>query len=111
MRERVDQSKEFQDRAWPSVNQHQGDCVRSRRSFVDEVDRLSIDLGGELIESVDQGLLRAPVIIFLPIVCEFADLADVSAVFPGRARQLIGPLGLRQAAPSDRRARYPEYEL
>ena len=58
---------------------------------MNEVDRLTVDLGGELIESVDPGLLSPPVVTFLPIVRELADFVDVGAVFPGRARQLIGP--------------------
>src|SRR5579862_7438271 len=66
---------------------------------MDEVDRLSVDFGGELIQSVDLGLLGAPVVTFLPVVCEFADFADVSAVFPRGARQLVRPLGLSQSPP------------
>ncbi len=66
---------------------------------MDEVDRLSVDFGGELIESVDPRLLSAPVVTFLPVVCEFADFADVSAIFPRGARQLVRPLGLSQSLP------------
>src|ERR1700722_3455385 len=63
---------------------------------MDKPNLLSINFGGELVESVDSGFLRAPVVAVLPILREFSDLFDIGAVLPGGARNLIGPLGFRQ---------------
>src|ERR1700685_1738200 len=89
IREWLDHRKKFHDRAGPSMQQQQRYRARSRRAFVDEVDRLPVALGCKLREAVEPSLLGAPVVTLLPIVCELADFADVSAVLPGRAGKLV----------------------
>ena len=64
---------------------------------MDKINLLSINLRGELVKAVDLGFLRAPVVAVLPVIRQLSDLLDVSAVFPRRARKLIGPFGFRQA--------------
>lgn len=66
---------------------------------MDKIDLLSINFRGELVKAVDLRFLRAPVVAVLSIIRQLSDLLDVGAELPGRARKLIGPFGLRQAAP------------
>src|SRR6185437_1662854 len=66
---------------------------------MNEKNRLSVDLGRELIEAIDARLFGAPVVAILPVACERADFADVGAILPPRAWKLVGPSGLGQAVP------------
>lgn len=49
------------------MDEHQGDRVGLGRRFVDEVDCLSFDLGGEMLEFVHLSLLFRPVEVVQPL--------------------------------------------
>ena len=99
MGKRLDQREKFNNRTGPAVNQQQGYCVGAGRALMDKMNLLSINFRGELVKAVDLSFLRAPVVAVLPIIRQLSDLFNVGAVFPCRARKLIGPFGFRQTAP------------
>ena len=70
-----------------------------RGARVDEVDRLAIDAGAEVLELVEPRLLRSPVVLVAPVLHELAQVADRRPVLPARALDLVGKAGLRQPAP------------
>ncbi len=98
MGERPNELLKLQNRAGPSVNQHQRYGVGAGRALMDKINLLSINFRCELVKLIDLRFLRTPVVAVLPIVREFPNLLDVGAVLPGRARKLIGPVGFRQTA-------------
>ena len=98
MGQRLDQCEKFKDRTRPTVNQHQRYGIGAGRALIDKINLLSINLRRELVKPVDLGFLCTPVVLVLPIIREFSDLLDVSAILPSRARKLIGPFGVRQTA-------------
>ena len=60
---------------------------------VQEVHRLTVDLGAELRVGVQLGLLGAPVELLGPVVGQLPQVVDGHAALPGCARQLLGPAG------------------
>jgi hypothetical protein len=94
--ERADDLQELHDRAGPAVGEDQGQRVRLRRADVHEVDGVPGELGGELREGVEPGLLLAPVVGGGPVGGQVAQVADGDAVAPADAGRLVGPAGARQ---------------
>ncbi len=64
---------------------------------MDEVDRLTVDLGAELRQSVEPGLVRAPVVLVAPVGDELAHVVDGDAVVPSRVVELVREPGLRKS--------------
>ena len=63
VRQPRDHLEELDDRTGPTVREEQRQRVRVRRAGVDEVDRLAVDAGAEVLELVEPRLLRAPVVL------------------------------------------------
>src|SRR5208283_1715268 len=68
-----------------------------RRSGMDEVDRLPVDRGPELVERVQSGLLGAPVVRVPPVLDQLTEVVDWDAVLPTRPVHLIRKAGPLQA--------------
>jgi hypothetical protein len=91
--QRGDQVHDLGDRARVAVGDDEWQSVRLGRSDVEEVDRLSVDLGRELGEPVELGLLRSPVVAGSPIRDQLLQVADRHAGGPVDAGELDGPPG------------------
>jgi hypothetical protein len=64
---------------------------------VQEVDALAVDLGAELRELVQLGLVPPPVVTMAPALGEFAYAGQRDAVVPAGTRQFVGPAGAVEA--------------
>ena len=71
-------------------------CVRSSgiasacsRARVDEVDRLPVDRGAEVLELVEPRLVRPPVVVVAPVLDELAQVVDRDPVLPARVLDLV----------------------
>ena len=67
---------------------------------VDEVDRLAVDAGAEVLELVEPRLLGAPVVLVAPVLDQLAQVGDRRSVLPARAVDLR-----REAGSVDSRSR------
>src|SRR5271163_4107680 len=63
---------------------------------MNEMDVKAVDFGGELIESVQRGLARAPVVILSPVGRKFPRVAQGNALAPVVDALGFRPAGLRQ---------------
>jgi hypothetical protein len=82
---------ELEHRARPPVREQQRRCIGHRRSDVQEVDPLAVDLRRVLGKSVQPGFGLAPVEAISPVVGEPAQVADRDAASPGLAGQAGRP--------------------
>ena len=71
--------------------------VRSDSALMDEVNIEPVDLGRELSRSVQFGLLCAPVETVPPVGYERLQISQLGALFPARARHLVGPANMIQS--------------
>jgi len=81
------------------MGDHQREGVGVRRPLVDEMDVQPVDFVDELIESVERGLTRAPVVFVGPIVGQFAGVRQRYALAPVVHAFGLRPAGARQARP------------
>src|SRR5579884_2395449 len=95
--QRTDDVEELDDRAGPAVRDDERERVRLGRPHVEEVDALAVDLRDELVERVEPRLLLAPVVPVPPVLDELAQVAELRAVVPARARDLLGKPRAREA--------------
>ncbi len=95
--ERADHLGELGEGAGPAVGQDQRQGVRLGRPDVQEVHVRAVDLGGELRELVQPGLVRPPVVTVAPVRGQALDDLDGHPVRPGLARGVGGPAGAREA--------------
>ncbi len=98
-REPGDDVEELHDRARPPVGEEQRQRVGVLRSRVHEVDRLPVDRGAEVLELVEPGLLRAPVVVVAPGVDELAQVVDRDAVLPAGVLDLVRQARLFEPPP------------
>jgi hypothetical protein len=82
VRQAVDHAEELDDRAGPAMRQHQCRVVRAGTALMQDVDGVAVDLGHELREAVDRGLLGTPVEAVDPIVAEHPQETRVGAGGP-----------------------------
>ena len=94
--EGLDDVEVLDDRPRPAVREDQRDGVGGAGADVQEVDRLAVDLGGELRVRVEAGLERAPVERRAPVLRPGLHLAERDAVLGARAGDLVGPPGAGQ---------------
>jgi hypothetical protein len=94
--QRLDHLMELHDRTWPAVGDDQREGTRMRRSLVDEMDIQSVDLGGELVEAVERGLPRPPVVFVGPVAGQFAGVLQGNALAPVVHAFGLWPTGARQ---------------
>lgn len=73
-----DDLDELEDRSRPTVDEQKWKCMGVRRSGMEKVDRLTLDVGPILIEGVDDRFLGAPVERRSPVL---AQLAEVRAAY------------------------------
>ena len=81
-----------------TVGHHERDRIGASRLLMDEVDLLSVDGGRVLVEAVEGGFVRAPIVLVLPIGDELAHICQVGSHgpwLPGRVRR---PHRVRQPA-------------
>jgi len=68
-----------------------------RRSLVNEMNVEAVDLGGELIESVQRGFPRPPVVTVSPVRRQFTGVGQGYALAPVIDALGFRPAGVRQA--------------
>jgi hypothetical protein len=93
LRQRFDHVQELEERTGPAVGEDQRDGVRPGRADMQEVDVLAVDLGGEVREFVELGLVLAPVVGGSPVLGEFLEASQRKAVVPAGVGNLVGPAG------------------
>ena len=96
IRERPDDLVELEDRARPSVGDHDGSGARLARALVNEVKIDVVDLRLVLVEGVEQPLLGTPVEGVAPVLAELAEIAELGAVDPV-GLDLVGKTRAREA--------------
>ena len=84
--QRADHVEELDERARPAVDEQQRGRVRLGRPDVQEVDRLAVDLGGELRVLVQPASCLAPVVAVDPVGGEALEVVDGDAAGPARRR-------------------------
>lgn len=94
--QRSDDVEELDERARPAVGQDDRERWLLGRPHVKEVDVGAVDLGRELIEAVHARLARSPVVLVAPVRDEILEVAELGAVVPARAGEL-----LREACPCE----------
>jgi hypothetical protein len=77
------------------MRQQERDRAGLGRAHVEEVDRLAVDLGRELVELVERGLLCAPVEPVPPVVDEAAQVCrgDPTTPVVGSVASVAGRVG------------------
>jgi hypothetical protein len=70
--------------------------VRLGRAYVQEVHVLAIDLGGELRDLVQAGLVFPPVVAGAPVLDQLDEVVLVDPVRPADPRKFVGPAGTGQ---------------
>ena len=85
IREQVDDLRDLEERAWPTMHEQQRDRIGSFRSMVHEVKRnvvsvvrvWRLDGCGELLQlGVDRGLFGKPVVVVEPVVAERGEVCQ-----------------------------------
>ena len=94
-----DDVEELDDRPGPPVDEQDREGVVTRRTGVDEVDRLPVDRRAEVVELVEQCLLGPPVVAVTPVIDELAHVLDRHPVLPLRPFDLVGKASRRQPGP------------
>jgi hypothetical protein len=94
----VDDLQLFDERAGPSVIDHERQRVFMPRTNVDEVNVEPIDLGDELREGVQIRLTRAPVVLGSPVARELLNHGQWHALRLIRDGLLLGPVRGRDAS-------------
>jgi hypothetical protein len=89
LRERAERVEQLEHGARPAVDHEQRDRVRPRRSGVEEVDPLPVDLGDELGHGVQAGLGRPPVVPVAPVVEQLDEVVALGALVPADAGDLV----------------------
>src|SRR5512132_1241414 len=89
-RQRLDGSQVLQDGAGPSVGQDERERFLSCGADMDEMDLLTVDLGGELRVLVELRLPRAPFVAATPGAHEPPDPLDTYAVCGAATGDLVG---------------------
>ena len=87
--QRSEHAEELERRARPAVGHDQRQGVVLGRADVQEVDRLAVDLGGELGHRVQPRLLGAPVEVAGPVAGQVAQVAERYAAAPSDPRRLL----------------------
>ena len=95
--ERTDDLLELAHRAGPAMRDHQRQRLRPDALLVDHVDAEAADLRLELGEAVEARFRGAPVETVAPVGDELAYRAEVGAVAPARARDLVREARARKA--------------
>jgi hypothetical protein len=75
------------------VGEDQRERLWFRRPDVDEVDVLTVDLGGEVRKLVEFCLVLAPVVTGAPVLGQFLEPRQREAVVPPGVGDLVGPAG------------------
>ena len=92
----ADETHELGDRARIAVGDHQGQSARLGRTDMQEVDRLSVDRGGELGELVERGLVRTPVVVGAPVFGEPVKVSERHTPAPVPSEKVVWPAGPRK---------------
>ena len=79
------------------MGDHQRQSVLMRRSLVNEMDIKPVDFGGELIEAVQRGFARPPVVTVGPVRRQFTGVGQGYALAPVVDTLGFRPTGVRQA--------------
>ena len=101
--QRAEDLDDLVEGAGPAMGEDQREGVGSVALLVDVVDGVVLDavgrdLGCELGDAVEVGLLDAPIVLGAPVVAEFLHVGEVRAVLPARVGHFGGPAGLRESA-------------
>ena len=64
---------------------------------MDEMDAQPVDVGGELVEGVEVSFLFTPVVLGEPVLHQLAQIAELGAVVPVGAVELIGETGIDES--------------
>ena len=85
------------------MGEDEGERVVADAFLMDVVDGVVLDavgrdLGGELCDSVEVGLLHAPVVAGAPVLAQLLHVGEVGAVLPAGVGDLGGPAGLGETA-------------
>src|SRR4029077_20948672 len=94
---RLDHLLKLHERSRPAMGDHQPQSVLMRRSLVNEMNFVAGDLGGELIESVQRGFARPPVVTVSPVRRQFTGVGQWYALTPVIDTLGFRPAGVRQA--------------
>ena len=94
VRQRFDDLVELDDRARPTVRDHQWACLRMWRALMNEVNVDSVDRRDELVEAVQSRLAIAPVVRAAPVPAHVLDPGQGSALAPIVDGLCVGPPGL-----------------
>src|SRR5262245_38844205 len=94
--ERTDDFFVLDDRTRPSIQQQQRHCIWIFRPLMDEMDIDAVDVGLELVESIQAFLLNTPVVLVPPIFDKALEIREIRAVVPSRVRKLVREAGLCQ---------------
>src|SRR5712692_7420168 len=97
--QRADDLGELRHRPRPPVRHDERQRVGLGRADVDEVNALAVDRRGELREAVELCLGRPPVVAVAPVAAQLLQVAELGAVVPTRAVDLVREAGLSQARP------------
>ena len=95
--QRFDHVEELDDRSGPAVREDQGQGIGLGRTGVYEMHVLAVDRRRVLIERVQAGLLRPPVVLIGPVVDQLAQVGHVGTEVPPGAGNLIGEAGIVQS--------------
>jgi hypothetical protein len=89
----ADDVQELGDRAGPPVDEHQRGGLGLGRANMREVKGLPVNVGGELGQLVQPGLVLAPVVAVGPVGGELPQVAGRDAATPSLAAELAAPAG------------------
>ena len=94
--QRLDDLHHLGDRSGPAVKNEKRQGVRMIGTGVDEMDLLAIDVGGGVGPGVESSLGGPPVEPAGPVFAKLPEVAQIGAVVPAGAHDLIGPPGTGQ---------------
>ena len=64
--------------------------------LANEMDLEAVDIGGEMLEPIQLGLVLAPVVLGAPVVEQLAHVGEVGAVLPSGIGHLVGQTRARE---------------
>lgn len=96
--EALDDIEEGDEGVGPAVEQEERLGRASRARLVDEVHRLTLDLGLEVAKTIDRPLLRPPVVVVQPVLGQRLQEGEIDAVVPAGSGWGVGPGGGADAA-------------
>jgi hypothetical protein len=92
--QRLDHLVELNNRPWPAMGDDKRHRLGVRRAHVDEMDVKTVDLGGELRETIEQCLAPAPVVVFGPVPADLLNPFQRRALAPVVDQFSLRPTGL-----------------